>query len=99
MTPASKTAPSSELAALRDELGVLDAELVMLLARRVEIARRIGAAKRAATLATLDPRREAQVVASAARLARQSGLSEEAVRDIFWPIMAMCRKAQQDDLP
>ena len=92
---ASKTAPP-ELTALRDELGLLDAELVALLRRRVDLARRIGAAKRTAGLATLDTRREAQVVASAARLARTAGLAEEDVRDIFWPIMAMCRRAQQD---
>jgi chorismate mutase len=97
MTPASRTAPSAPLAALREELGALDAELVALLARRVAVARRIGAAKRAAGLATLDPRREAQVVAAAARHARAAGLPEEAVRDIFWPVVAMCRTAQQDD--
>jgi len=84
---------------LRDELGALDAEIVGLLRRRADIARRVGRAKRAASLATLDPRREAQVVASAAKLARQAGLAEEAVRDIFWPIMAMCRRIQQEDVP
>ena len=97
MTPAAKTSPS--LATLREELGALDAELIQLLRRRVQLARHIGAQKRAAGLATLDPRREAQVVAAAARLARQAGLAEESVRDIFWPIVSMCRRAQQDDAP
>jgi chorismate mutase len=97
MSPSSKTVPA--LAALRDELGVLDAELIGVLKRRVDLARRIGAEKRAAGLATLDPRREAQVVAAAARLARQAGLPEESVRDIFWPVVAMCRRAQQEESP
>jgi chorismate mutase len=97
MTPASKTSPA--LPALREELGALDAELIHLLRRRVQIARKIGVEKRAAGVATLDPRREAQVVAAAAKLARQAGLAEESVRDIFWPIVAMCRRAQQDDAP
>jgi len=97
MSPTSKTAVSPALAELREELGAIDAELVALLSRRIGVARRIGEAKRAAHLATLDTRREAQVVAAAARRARQAGLSEEAVRDIFWPIVAMCRRAQQDD--
>jgi len=97
MSPPSKSAVPSTLAALREELGAIDAEFVALLSRRIGVARRIGAAKRAANLATLDPRREAQVVAAAAKRARQAGLSEEAVRDIFWPIVAMCRRAQQDD--
>jgi len=95
MTPAIKHSPA--LAALREELGQLDAELVELLARRVNIARRIGAEKRAAGLATLDTRREAQVVAAVARQARRAGLPEESVRDIFWPVVAMCRRAQQDE--
>ena len=72
MTPAAKTTPA--LAALRSELSALDADLIRLLARRVDIARRIGVEKRAAGLPTLDPRREAQVVASAARAAREVGL-------------------------
>ncbi|MFA6168241.1 MAG: chorismate mutase [Gemmatimonadaceae bacterium] len=97
MTPAIKQSPA--LAALREELGALDAEFVELLARRVEVARRIGAEKRAAGLATLDTRREAQVVASVARHAQRVGLHEESVRDIFWPVVAMCRRAQQDEAP
>ncbi|MHB1096340.1 MAG: chorismate mutase [Gemmatimonadaceae bacterium] len=95
MTPAVKQSPA--LTALREELGALDAEFVDLLARRVDIARRIGAEKRAAGLATLDTRREAQVVAAVARHARRAGLHEESVRDIFWPVVAMCRRAQQDE--
>ncbi len=95
MTPAGKTTPA--LATLRSELSALDADLIALLKRRIELARLVGAEKRAAGLPTLDPRREAQVVASAARLARQAGLPEEAVRDIFWPVVSMCRRAQQED--
>ncbi|MHB0964487.1 MAG: chorismate mutase [Gemmatimonadaceae bacterium] len=97
MTPAVKQSPA--LTVLREELGALDAEFVDLLARRVDIARRIGAEKRAAGLATLDTRREAQVVAAVARHARRVGLHEESVRDIFWPVVAMCRRAQQDEAP
>lgn len=97
MSPTAKAAVPPALAEMREELGAIDAELITLLSRRIEMARRIGAAKRAANLATLDTRREAQVVAAAAKRARVAGLSEEAVRDIFWPIVAMCRRAQQDD--
>jgi len=97
MTPSAKAPQPPSLATLRDQLGELDSEFVDLLSRRVEIARRVGAEKRAAGLPSLDPRREAQVVAAVARHARKVGLSEEAVRDIFWPVIAMCRRAQQDD--
>jgi len=95
MSPSAKPAPA--LAALREELAALDAEFVQLLARRVGLARRIGAEKRAAGLATLDTRREAQVVSAVAGHARTAGLPEEGVRDIFWQVVAMCRRAQQDD--
>jgi chorismate mutase/prephenate dehydrogenase len=95
MTPSAKSSPA--LAALRQELSTVDAALIDLLRRRVELARRVGAEKRAEGLPVLDPKREAQVVANAARHARQAGLAEESVRDIFWPIVAMCRRAQQED--
>lgn len=95
MTPAARATP--ELVALRVELEAIDSDIVNLLARRMELARRIGAQKRAAGLPLQDPKREAQVVAAVARNARRAGLPEEAVRDIVWPIVAMCRRAQQDD--
>lgn len=95
MTPAARTTP--KLVALRAELEGVDAQLVELLARRLEIARKIGAEKRAAGLPLQDPRREAQVVATVAKNARRAGIPEEAARDIVWPIVAMCRRAQQDD--
>lgn len=95
MTPATKGAPT--LTALREELTEVDAALIALLKRRVELARRVGAAKRAAGLPVLDPKREAQVVAAAAREARTAGLPEEPVRDIFWPVVALCRRVQQGD--
>lgn len=96
MTPA-RTATA--LAALREQLGALDSEFVDLLARRVELARRVGAEKRAAGLPTLDPTREAQVVSAVARHARRVGLPEEAVRDLFWQVVALCRSAQEEAAP
>ena len=91
------TAPT--LTELRQRLETIDAECVTLLARRMEVARRVGAHKRARGLATLDARREARVVASAAQLARDAGLPEEDVRQIFWHVVAMSRRAQQEETP
>jgi chorismate mutase len=87
------------LTELRQRLEEIDAECVTLLARRVEVARRVGAHKRAHGMATLDAQREARVVASAARMARSAGLPEEEVRQIFWHVLAMSRRAQQDETP
>ncbi len=97
MTPAAKSSPA--LTALRTQLETLDAQLVDVLAQRVALARRIGGEKRALGLPLQDPRREAQVVTAVAKLARKAGLPEESVRDIFWPVVALCRRAQQDEAP
>jgi chorismate mutase len=98
MTPAPKgSTAAKELAALREQLAALDAECVDLLARRFELARQVGTQKRAAGLAMLDARREAHVIATAAKHARRVGLPEEDVRNIFWQIVSMSRRVQQND--
>ncbi len=47
-------------------------------------------------LPTLDPGQEAAVVRRAAALAREGGLPEEAVRDLFWHLVGLTRRAEQD---
>ncbi|MHB1313241.1 MAG: chorismate mutase [Gemmatimonadaceae bacterium] len=89
--------PQPTLTTLRARLEAIDGELIALLVRRMEVARAVGAHKRAHGLATLDAAREAQVVSAAARLARDAGLPEEEVRQVFWQVVAMSRRAQQDD--
>jgi monofunctional chorismate mutase len=84
------------LTELRENVARIDAEIVALLARRVELARAVGAHKREAGLATLDAKREAAVLRQAGSLARDAGLSEEAVRQLFWTIIGICRQAQED---
>ena len=62
----------------------------------VELARAVGTHKREAGLATLDAKREAAVLRRAGTLAREAGLPEEAVRQLFWTIIGICRHAQED---
>ena len=89
-------APAATLARLRREIEAVDADLVALVARRTRLAADVGAAKRALGRPTLDPVREAAVVRRAAELARDAGLAdEEAVRAIFWQLMALARRAQE----
>jgi chorismate mutase len=89
-------APAATLARLRHEIETVDAQLVALVAARTRLAADIGAAKRALGRPTLDPVREAAVVRRAAELARDAGLAdEEAVRAIFWQLMALARRAQE----
>lgn len=88
---------SAELGRLRDEIERVDHEIIRLIAERVRLAREVGAAKHAAGLATLDHSREATVVRRAVERARDVGLSEDdEVRQIFWQLIGLCRRAQTD---
>lgn len=89
--------PESRLAELRATIERIDRALIALIAERVAIAREIAPAKRAANLPTLDPAREAAVLRRASELAREAGLSPDDVRDIFWHVIAVCRKAQLEE--
>ena len=70
--------------------------LIDLIARRVDLARRVGAAKRQAGLPTLDPAREAAVVRRAGALAREANLDDEDVRYIFWHLIGLSRRMQME---
>ncbi len=96
------TTPSeaeAALARLRGEIERVDAALVALIAERVRLAGQVGDAKRALGRSTLDPVREAAVVRRAGALARDAGLDEEAVRAVFWQLMALARRTQDGDAP
>lgn len=85
----------TELDRWRAEIERIDRALVALIRERVSAARRAAAAKRAAGLPTLDPAQEAAVVRRAAALARDAGLEEEGVRDLFWQLIGLTRRAEQ----
>jgi chorismate mutase len=103
MTPDSHSPPKSRDAALdalgrcRQQIEGLDRELVSLLAKRVALSKEIGAVKKVAGLPTLDPAREAEVIRRAASMAREVGLSDEKVRDIFWHVIGLSRAVQVDE--
>ncbi|HVD60563.1 MAG TPA: chorismate mutase [Gemmatimonadaceae bacterium] len=84
-----------ELSRCREEIENIDREIIDLLRRRLDIAQRTGELKREHGLPILDPQREAKVVRSAVANARDAGLPEEPVREIFWHILGLSRKAQQ----
>ncbi|NIP81725.1 MAG: hypothetical protein GWM90_21920 [Gemmatimonadetes bacterium] len=81
---------------LRERIGAVDREILDAVARRLELARRIGARKRDAASATLDPEREAAVIRRAVETGRELGLPAEAVRELFWTLVGLCRSAQLD---
>lgn len=82
---------------IRAEVERVDRELIRLIGERVRLAREIGAAKRRAGVPTLDPAREAAVIRRAGSLAREAGLAEDDVRDIFWHVIGLSRRAQLEE--
>ena len=92
-----KAADGVELEAIRAEIGRVDEAIVFLIDERLRLARRVGELKRTAGLGVLDPSREAAVVRRAGALARERGLDDEAIRDVFWRLIEMARNAQGAD--
>ena len=85
------------LARCRQQIESLDRELIGLLAKRVALSKEIGSVKKVAGLPTLDPAREAEVIRRAAAMARDAGLNDEKVRDIFWHVIGLSRAVQVDE--
>ncbi len=90
-------AAPTELIRLREEIERLDRDLIRLVARRVELARRVGAVKRASGLPALDPAREAAIIRRVTEVARAEGAPEEDTRYVFWQLIAMSRRAQLEE--
>ena len=88
---------ADEMDRLREEIEGIDRSLIELIARRVDLAREVGRAKRAAGLPTLDPAREAAVVRRAGQIAREVGIEDEDVRYIFWHLIGLSRRAQNEE--
>jgi chorismate mutase len=95
-THVSRDAALDALGKCRHQIENVDHELVALLAKRVALSKEIGAMKKVAGLPTLDPAREAEVIRRAATLARDTGLNDEKVRDIFWHVIGLSRGAQTE---
>jgi chorismate mutase len=86
----------TELDRLRAEIERIDRAFIGLIEERVRAAHRAAVAKGTAGLPTLDPAQEAAVIRRAAALARDAGLQEEDVRDLFWHIVGLTRRAEQE---
>lgn len=91
---ASTNSAAAALAELRAEIEKIDAGLVSLLAERMGVVRQIRVLKRDMAMPVADPAREAAVVTHVARLAREAGLPENDVRELFWKIVSVSRKEQ-----
>ncbi len=88
--------PLDELAQCRAEIEEIDRRLIALLAERVTLGRKTATIKRAAGLPILDPQREAEVIRRAVTTAREHDLPLEAVREMFWHVVGLSRRAQEE---
>jgi chorismate mutase len=87
--------PLAQLRACREDLENVDREIIALIGKRLTLARRTAGLKRAASLPILDPKREAVVIRNAVSHARKLSVPEEPVREIFWHIVGMSRRIQE----
>ena len=88
---------SHDLDKCRAEIAEIDSQLIELLRKRVDIARKTGVLKREMRLPILDPKREAAVIRRVVEEARTRGLDEEFIREIFWHVLGLSRNAQQEE--
>lgn len=88
---------SERIAELREEINGLNVQIVELLARRVEVARRIGEAKRERNLPIVDRTREGKVYVRVRELAMEWDLDPEGVEKVFREIVELCTKAQLEE--
>lgn len=81
----SKTSSSveSDLAGLRGEIDDIDAELLQLLARRMEVSSRIGEYKRENNVAVVQMDRWKQILADHIAVGDSLGLNEKLVNEVF----------------
>lgn len=100
MTPGQRQEQTAhalaELAQCRDEIERIDNDILGLLARRLTLGKRTGDLKRTAGLPILDPTREAAVIRRITGVARDIGLPTEPVREIYWQIVGMSRRVQEE---
>lgn len=84
----------AELRQVREDIDAVDRELVDLLARRVELARRAARAKAQVGQPVPDPAREEALVASRGAWGASLGLDEEGVEAVFRAILRFSRRSQ-----
>ena len=82
------------LVELRTRIEEIDRGIIALIDERVRCARVVGRAKRAEGLPILDPSREAAVIRRAVEIARDYHLDEEDIREIYWHLIGLSRRAQ-----
>jgi len=80
---------------LREKINAIDRDLLELISKRVDLAKKIGELKKEKGLPIADYKRELEVLERGKRLAEQLGLDAELMEVALRAIIGMCRKAQR----
>ena len=83
-----------DLVQLRAEIDDIDAQMVALFEKRMDVTRQVGEYKKAHDLPVLDRNREAEVLAKKEAMLKNPYLKTE-VKDFFGSIMAISRRQQR----
>lgn len=83
-----------ELKQYRDQIDVIDRQLADLFQRRMDVVDRVGQYKVVRNMPVLDAKREQEVLAAKAALARDEGMSAD-LAALFENIMAISRRRQR----
>lgn len=85
---------SPQLKEVRDVIDGIDRELLDLLARRLELARRAARAKAELGTPVLDPTRESRLLEDRRAWAGEMGIDAAGVEDVFRAVLRLSRRSQ-----
>jgi len=83
---------------LRSQIDKLNREIVELLAKRMEVAGEIAEYKRQRGLPVHVPEREKQVIENVKNLAKEKGLDEKMIEDVFMKIIEHTRNSENKQI-
>ncbi len=89
-TPQHEAGPAEAASQIREAIDRVDTALIRLLARRRALAAQVQEVRLGTGGLLRDPVREAAVLRRVAAEARDQGLPEEAVRQIYWRVVEAC---------
>ncbi|HEV8361537.1 MAG TPA: chorismate mutase [Candidatus Thermoplasmatota archaeon] len=85
-----------DLDALRKEIRATDRAILQLIAKRMKVAQRIGAAKRAQGLPTRNYDIEAQIIREARQLCRKYRIDQDLGEDLMRTLIRASVQAQEN---
>jgi len=89
---------TNRLKDLRDTIDQLDHSIMLLLSERQSVVKQVGAFKKRSGRQVSDKGREQEVLRKKAKLAKEIGLDETFVKELFQGIMKLSRHTQKSDI-